>query len=192
MSLYLYLFHGRATPDQDMSDWGAAGPTIGPRSYVHTTYGSEVKIRGSKAVLEKFFPQAEIHFHDGLGEHAIQLAGDCLPHDGKFYGDWSVCTADAMEPVNRNPVTPICDVCGSADLVKDAAAVWDRDRQEWSLLSTYDSTTCQRCEREGDTIERWVPNADAPPADDQQPELDLELPVTTKAEGEGEREGGRG
>ena len=97
-----------------------------------------------------------------------------------------------MKPVNRNPVTPVCDVCGSADLVKDAAAVWDRDRQEWSLLSTYDSTTCQRCEREGDAIERWIPNADAPKADDGPPELDLEPAVTTEAGGEGEREGRRG
>ena len=56
MSLYLYLFHGRATPDQDMNDWGAAGPASGPLSYVHTTYGSEVKIRGTKTVLESFSP----------------------------------------------------------------------------------------------------------------------------------------
>ena len=96
MSVYLYLFHGRATPDEDVEDWGCEGPAIGPLDYVHTTYGSEVKIRGAKAVLEKFFPNSEIHFHDGYGEHAIQLAGDCLPYDGKFYGDWSICTGDRL------------------------------------------------------------------------------------------------
>lgn len=58
MSVYLYLFHGRASIDQDMTDWGAEGPKIGPLSYVHTTYGSDVKIRGSREVLERFFPKA--------------------------------------------------------------------------------------------------------------------------------------
>ena len=47
MSVYLYLFHGRATPDEDVEDWGCEGPAIGPLDYVHTTYGSEVKIRGA-------------------------------------------------------------------------------------------------------------------------------------------------
>ena len=56
MSVYLYLFHGRATPDEDVEDWGCEGPAIGPLDYVHTTYGSEVKIRGAKAVLEKYLP----------------------------------------------------------------------------------------------------------------------------------------
>lgn len=41
MSVYLYLFHGRATPDEDVEDWGCEGPAIGPLDYVHTTYGSE-------------------------------------------------------------------------------------------------------------------------------------------------------
>ena len=53
MSVYLYLFHGRATPDEDVESWGCEGPAIGPLDYVHTTYGSEVKIRGAEAILEK-------------------------------------------------------------------------------------------------------------------------------------------
>lgn len=191
MSVYLYFFHGRDSVGQDMDDWGSEGATIGPLSYVHTTYGAEVKVRGAKAVLERFFPNAEIHLHDGQGEHAIQLAGDCLPHDGTFYGDWSVCGADALRAPVKSPVTPVCDVCGSADLVKDAAATWHRDRQEWSLLSTYDSATCQRCEREGDNIARWVPNDQAPPLADDQPESDPSSASTTKTEGEGERESRR-
>lgn len=191
MSVYLYLFHGRASIGQDMDDWGSKGATIGPLNYVHTTYGSEVKIRGARAVLEKFFPSAEIHFHDGYGEHAIQLVGDCLPHNGKFYGDWSVCGADALRAPVTSHVTPVCDVCGSADLFKDAAATWDRDRQEWSLLSTYDSTTCQRCEREGDDIARWVPNDQAPPLASDQPDRDSPMAGTIEAEGEGERESRR-
>jgi len=191
MSVYLNLFHGRDSFAQDMDDWGSEGATIGPLSYVHTTYGSEVKICGARAVLERFFPNVNIHFHDGQGEHAIQLAGDCLPHDGKFYGDWSVCGADALRARALSPVTPVCDVCGSADLIKDAAAAWDRDRQEWSLLSTYDSTTCQRCEREGDDIAQWVPNAQAPSRESNQAEVELTSPRAAEAEGKGERGGRR-
>ena len=48
--LIIYLFHGRASIDQDMTDWGAEGPKIGPLSYVHTTYGSDVKLRGAREV----------------------------------------------------------------------------------------------------------------------------------------------
>lgn len=156
MSVYLYLFHGRATAAQDMDTWGSEGPTIGPLTYVHTTYATEVKIRGTREVLEKYFPDAEIHFHDGYGDHAIQLDGDCLPYAGKVYGDWSVCTADALRPHGSPDRKPVCDICGSDDIVKDAAAVWDREAQDWSLSSTYDSTTCQVCLREGDDMERWV------------------------------------
>lgn len=156
MSVYLYLFHGRDRPDQDMDAWGREGPAIGPLAYVHTTYGGDVKLRGARDVMERFFPNTEIHFHDGYGEHAIQLDGDCLPHGGTLYGDWSVCGAEALRPRGTPQVTPVCDVCGSDDLVKDAAAVWDHEAQGWSLSSTYDSTTCQSCLREGDDMEKWV------------------------------------
>lgn len=108
MSVYLYLFHGRDSIDQDMTDWGAKGPMIGPLSYVHTTYGSDVKIRGSREVLEKFFPKAAIHFHAGFGEHAIQLESDCLPHEGRLYGDWTVCTAEYLQPRTTTPAIPTC------------------------------------------------------------------------------------
>lgn len=159
MSVYLYLFHGRDSADEDMTNWGSEGPKIGPLSWVHTTYGTEVKIRGAREVLESFFPDTEIHFHDGHGEHAIQLDGDCLPHGGKVYGDWSVCTADALRDPATKRVKPVCETCGSDDLVKDAAAFWDREAQAWSLVSTYDSTTCQICLREGDHMEKWIPAA---------------------------------
>jgi len=137
-----------------------------------------VKIRGAKAVLEKFFPNSEIHFHDGYGEHAIQLAGDCLPYDGKFYGDWSICTGDRLCSPAASRVKPVCDDCGSDNVTKDAVAAWDEPEQAWVLLSTYDSTTCQDCERESDDMLEWrtldgapAPDPDAPaiPANDPAP-----------------------
>ncbi|AYO75474.1 MULTISPECIES: hypothetical protein [Sphingomonadaceae] len=175
MSVYLYLFHGRDNADRDMQAWGSEGPAIGPLSYVHTTYGSDVKICAPRDVLEKFFPDTDIHFHDGFGQHAIQIEGDCLPYGGKFYGDWSVCTQDRLRPPTK-AVKPVCDHCGSDNVTKDAVAVWDVETQAWVLLSTYDSTTCQQCERESDDMLDWksmdgapAPDPDAiaaPPAND--------------------------
>ena len=159
MRVSLHLSHGRDALEQDLDTWGREGPTIGPLSYVHTTYGSDVKLRGAREVMEKHFPDAQIHFHDGYGEHAIQLDGDCLPHGGTLYGDWSICGAEPLRARGTPCVTPVCDKCGSDDLVKDAAAVWDRETQAWSLASTYDATTCQVCLRQGDDMEKWVPAA---------------------------------
>lgn len=42
--VYLELFHGRRSLDQDMDDWGLEGPILGPFDWVHTTYGSEIKL----------------------------------------------------------------------------------------------------------------------------------------------------
>ncbi|MEM6409919.1 MAG: hypothetical protein AAF683_00120 [Pseudomonadota bacterium] len=50
-----------------------------------------------------------------------------------------------------------CPECGSTNVVKDAAAAWDEDAQDWSLLSVYDSTTCQDCEYESDYRFKEVP-----------------------------------
>ena len=55
---------------------------------------------------------------------------------------------------------------------------WDEPEQAWVLLSTYDSTTCQDCERESDDMLEWrtldgapAPDPDAPaiPANDPAP-----------------------
>ena len=58
MSVYLHLFHGRDALEQDLDTWGREGPTIGPLSYVHTTYGSDVKLRGAPHLpLTQPFPE---------------------------------------------------------------------------------------------------------------------------------------
>lgn len=36
----LYLFHGRATPDEELDDWGFDGPVLQGVDYVHSTYGT--------------------------------------------------------------------------------------------------------------------------------------------------------
>lgn len=77
--VYLHLFHGRDTKEEDMDDWGYSGPTIGPLQYVHTTYGATVKFRSPDDVLLGRYDDVIVFLEDGL-----------FPWEGKFYGDWTV------------------------------------------------------------------------------------------------------
>ena len=77
MPVYIELFHGRKTPDEELRDWGAEGPVLGPFGWVHMTYGSDIKCGDHEphgdAVFELLLRK------DGLVEY-----------QGVFYGDWSV------------------------------------------------------------------------------------------------------
>lgn len=78
--VYLHLFHGRTTAEEDMNDWGEDGPVLGPLSYVHTTYGTDIKIT-----------------HAQSGEDgSLTIVGDMVRYGGKLYGDWSVFGSDAL------------------------------------------------------------------------------------------------
>jgi hypothetical protein len=44
MPVYLHLFHGRKSPDEQLDDWGEDGPVLGPLKYVHTTYARDLKV----------------------------------------------------------------------------------------------------------------------------------------------------
>lgn len=71
--LYIRLFHGRADPEQDMDEWGSDGPVLGPYNFVHTTYGSIVRLGCKDDSCDELF-----------------LYEDMLYYDGVYYGDWSV------------------------------------------------------------------------------------------------------
>lgn len=155
MSVYLRLSqHGQPVAGNVDHPRGE-GPTIGPLDHVHATAAGDISMTGPRETLEIFFPDSEIHFRSGAGEHVIQLDAGYFPYAGHLYDRWSLDSAEASLPTAQTRVKPVCDVCGSDDLVRDAAAAWDVATQEWVLLSTYDSTTCQACEREGDDICRW-------------------------------------
>lgn len=84
--MYLKLLHGRHSVREEMNDWGADGPWIGPLKWFHCTYLSSIGIG----------------FEDG-GEIAPMTAGDDLPSPmffsggllyfkGMYYGDWELQT----------------------------------------------------------------------------------------------------
>jgi len=82
--LYLGLLHGRETVDQLMEGWGTNGPVIGPLNYVHTTYGSEVKV--------EFVDDADrlLYFGDAPQDVLEVHADGMIVYGGKYYGDWTV------------------------------------------------------------------------------------------------------
>jgi hypothetical protein len=75
--MYIRLFHGRRDPDQEMEEWGFAGPTFGPlTAYLHT-YCSTFRIYGE----------------DGAGELWLEAHGDMIRWDGCYYGDMEILVA---------------------------------------------------------------------------------------------------
>ena len=47
--MYLNLFHGRHSADEELTGWGFAGPCIGPLTGYPTTYASQVRFRFGNA-----------------------------------------------------------------------------------------------------------------------------------------------
>jgi len=76
--MYLRLYHGRTDPDQELQEWGFAGPTFGPLScYVHT-YCCTFRIHAEQIASEVWLEK-----HD-----------DMMQSDGCFYGDMEVFIAE--------------------------------------------------------------------------------------------------
>jgi hypothetical protein len=42
----------------------------------------------------------------------------------------------------------VCDECGSDNVVRDAWAEWDVEKQEWVLRTVFDFGKCEDCEAE--------------------------------------------
>ena len=72
--VYLELFHGREDPKQELDDWGTPGPVLGPFQYVHTTYGTHIKME---------MPTGDVLIDMTVGDGLVY-------YDGVYYGDWSV------------------------------------------------------------------------------------------------------
>lgn len=56
----------------------------------------------------------------------------------------------------RHRVTKCCSSCGSDDIVKDAWAEWDEDKQDWVLSDVFDHTYCRACEGETEEDEHEI------------------------------------
>jgi hypothetical protein len=74
--VYIELFHGRRSVDEELDSWGFEGPVLGPFRYVHVTYACIVHVQMEDEAFD------------------LEFEDDCLVHDGKFYGDFSIIAAD--------------------------------------------------------------------------------------------------
>ena len=72
-SVYVDLFHGRKTRDEEMEDWGVQGPVLGPYKHVTITYKGWIK-------CGKFDGDADF----------IKMVSDLVYYDGMFYGDFTM------------------------------------------------------------------------------------------------------
>src|SRR4051812_7234994 len=89
--LYLGLFHGRSSPNQQLSDWGVGGPVIGPLKWCHTTYACEAKLGFHTAEdHDRYFPREAVGWTDSTHTQVCAWAEDAeLAIEGDLirYGD---------------------------------------------------------------------------------------------------------
>lgn len=84
VSVYIKLFHGRQSPDEELDDWGFEGPVLGPFPYSHITYGYHLKFGAGLEIGSVFIE--ELFLRDELLE--------CF---GSLYGDFSVFDEAALK-----------------------------------------------------------------------------------------------
>lgn len=82
MSVYIELFHGRHTPDEELDDWGFPGPILGPFPWFHMTYGSDVKLGDDGLIIMGKTIEFPVPDKDGL-----------IPFLGAYYGDMSIMSS---------------------------------------------------------------------------------------------------
>lgn len=73
---YLKLLHGRNKPDENLDNWGVAGPVFGPLEWFHITYLQTYRFG-----------------RDGF-EAEVAVTEDMFVWDRKYYGDAEVFVAN--------------------------------------------------------------------------------------------------
>lgn len=76
-SVYFRLYHGRRQPDQEMNEWGFAGPVFGPLSTVVMTYLRTIRL----------------YALNGIDELWIDTHDDMAFWRGDYYGDFEIVVA---------------------------------------------------------------------------------------------------
>lgn len=78
--MYLHVYHGRRSIDEQLDDWGEDGPYFGPLLYCHITYCSTISLCAADDL------------HGGTGPmlpgDPLFFDGDMLVYDGMYYGDF--------------------------------------------------------------------------------------------------------
>ena len=68
---------------------------------------------------------------------------------------------DRPQPVERKVTnraarsTPVCDACGSDDIICHATAQWSNEAQEWQLANTFNQPArCNTCQKDCNLV--WL------------------------------------
>jgi hypothetical protein len=98
MTVYLHLFHGRNTVDEELDDWGFDGGVLGPFKYLHMTYCSDLKFSMEESAYRAIFPDdTKATAYEGFIEGHFETTEGLIIHQAKYYGDFSICTRDVFE-----------------------------------------------------------------------------------------------
>jgi len=118
--LYLYLFHGRLDPEEDMNDWGTTGPTFRTGRYAHTTYASDVKLDNPFGRFQR-----------------LLIHRDLIYYGGVYYGDWSVTAdipigykIDEFDPAKAE-LPPIKKKHSAREVVEQCILRWEVSKDGW-------------------------------------------------------------
>jgi hypothetical protein len=131
MPVYLELFHGRHSPDENIDGWGFEGPVLGPFAYVHTTYACDIKLEEIDET--KIMPANLI-----VVEDSVQYAG-------AYYGDWAVATATAANRMRKriNQTRKILSMRPEQmPLLLSGETEWIKLYAEWKMKQ--EETKCQK------------------------------------------------
>jgi hypothetical protein len=70
-------------------------------------------------------------------------------------------TQDRPQPIERKVTnraarsTPVCNACGSDDIICHATAQWSNEAQEWQLANTFNQPAhCNTCNHDGNLV--WL------------------------------------
>lgn len=71
--VYVRLFNGRRDPGEQLNDWGADGPVLGPFRFAHLVWASEINL--------------------GDDGESLKIVDSTVFYGGTYYADFSVVSA---------------------------------------------------------------------------------------------------
>ena len=170
--IYIKLFNGRLSTEEELDGRGIEGPVFGPYPCFHTTFGDNLKFDPTRGLC-------------------ISLVENMVYYDGVYYSDWSVFTerelvADGLDvsgrftvfdPLKANPMTDPKASTGYPRTLPDDPENMNEERASWvecALGSFMQETSCDTPEamkdllvnfmhlldRDRDYIEGWYLNGE--------------------------------
>lgn len=97
----LAFFHGREDPEQDMNDWGFAGPTVEGIAWTHTTYDTRLVIGFfTKEACDRAQKITGWEYCDDKALEAF-YHGDVLKAGEHYYGDWEFVESEGYDLIKQ-------------------------------------------------------------------------------------------